>query len=45
MSLLLFLLLTETEEAEELIVLGLNREKLLIFLISIRLLPLVSLMT
>ena len=34
--------LTDTDEAEELIVLGLNREKLLIFFMSIRLLPLPS---
>ena len=41
MSLVLFLL-TETEEAEELMVLGLKREKLLIFLMSRMLLLLVS---
>jgi len=45
MSLLLLLLLTETEEAEELMVLGLKREKLLIFFMSIRLLLLESLTT
>ena len=45
MSLLLFFVLTETEDAAELMVLGLNREKLLIFLMSIRLLPLPSLTT
>jgi hypothetical protein len=44
-SLLLLLLLTETEEAEELMVLGLNSEKLLIFLMSMRLVPLESLTT
>lgn len=38
MSLLLFFVLTDTEDAAELMVLGLNREKLLIFFMSIKLL-------
>ena len=41
----LFLLLTDTEDAEELIVLGLKSEKLLIFFISIKLVPLLSFTT
>lgn len=44
-SLEVFLLLTDTDDAEEFIVLGLNKEKLLIFLMSSKLLPFDSLIT